>query len=129
MRKLEPVNSDESWNAEWIANDRCENPGELEKLIIAHREDLIVWGEVSDDDACYSYDDWALVQLDNDFYLLATSGCSCPSPSETWYVNVGPGTLDDILAKIESGDYDGYTVPFKQKQEFLDMIETARKSA
>lgn len=123
MRKLNP----EDWNYEWVGNDRCEDAGDLEKLIISRRADLVIWAEISDDQADYSYDDWALVQLDNDFYLLSTAGCSCPSPSETWGVNVGPSTLDDILNAIERGDYDGYTVPGRQKQEFLDAINAAKR--
>ena len=40
--------------------------------------------ETEDPHADYSYDDYALAVLDEQFYVFNTSGCSCPSPSETW---------------------------------------------
>ncbi len=115
MRKLALENE---WS-EWIANPRCESQGELERALIARREDVEVIAEIEDKDASYDYDDWALVLLDGAYYLLNTSGCSCPSPSETWQVMKGPATLSEIRQEIEAGDYSGYSVPGRQMDEFL----------
>jgi hypothetical protein len=114
---------------EWIANPRCEDKGELEQKLIDRRDDIEVIGMVTDDEADYSYDEWALIKLDSDYYLLSTSGCSCPSPSETWYVNLGPATLAEIKNDIVNGDYDGYTLPKKQAGDFLALFDTAEKAS
>lgn len=89
------------------------------------RKDMIIIGGITDDEASYSYDDWAIVYLDGAFYLFSTSGCSCPSPSETWRVECGPSTIREIREKISRGDYDGYTVPGKQMQEFMEVLDYA----
>lgn len=112
---------------DWIANDRCERASKHEQELIDRRDEVEVFGEISDDDASYSYDDWALVRLDDKFYLLQTSGCSCPSPSETWGIAIGPTTLAEVRAHIESGDYDGYTLPVKQADDFKKMFDDAEE--
>ena len=90
------------------------------------RKDMIVLGGITDDDASYSYDYWALVLLDGRYYSFSTSGCSCPSPSETCRIEIGRSTLDGIQKHIESGDYSGYTLPKKQYSQFMEVIEHAR---
>lgn len=118
----------DEWN--WIANPLCFDPGEPERKLIDNRSRLVVHGEVSDAEANYSFDDYALVSLDGDYYLLNTSGCSCPNPSEVWGVSEGPCSLDEmeqIFLKFP-GSPEGYGVTFRQRGEFLQMIENARKA-
>ena len=111
----------------WIASERCENAREVEQHLIENKDKIEVFGEISDDEASYSYDDWALIRLDGKFYLLQTSGCSCPSPSETWGVAVGPVTLAEVRTHIETGDYSGYTLPKKQEEDFKQMFDDAEE--
>lgn len=95
-------------------------------LLIARRADLIVYGEVHDAEACYSYDDWALVSLDGRYYLLSTSGCSCPSPSETWGIAYGPCTLAEMRVHIadDAKEHD-YHLTARQGADFDEMVATA----
>jgi hypothetical protein len=61
--------------------------------------------------AAYEYDDSALVVATVNgaprFFLINTSGCSCPSPDETWGIEKA-GTLHEVLTWIWSAvrDYD-----------------------
>lgn len=111
----------------WIAHQEGGNGDEASKELIANRYELNIIGSIEDKEASYSYDDWALIELKGKFYMLATSGCSCPSPSETWRIEKGPATLAEIKKHILHGDYDGYTMPVKQEQDFIDLIKTAEK--
>jgi hypothetical protein len=114
----------------WIGHPRCESQREVEKFLIEHREDIEVIAQIADQNADYSYDDWALICVPlkgrnrrDSFYLLNTSGCSCPSPSETWGVHTGPTNLGVIQAEVaKSVDY---SVPFRQRAEFDAAIEKA----
>lgn len=107
----------------WVGHKDCHNPTKEENFLINNRNKLNIVGGVCDRDASYSYDDFALVELDGEYWLCQTSGCSCPSPSETWCVDIGPTTLEEIRAFILGGHYGGYTVPKKQESEFLELID------
>jgi hypothetical protein len=111
----------------WIAHPRCEHPGEVEKFLIEHREDVEIIAQISDDDASYSYDDYAVIRVlitgrsaRESFYLLNTSGCSCPDSRETWSVLRGPTNLGVIEAVALD---DTYRVPFNQREAFLAAIK------
>lgn len=120
------INTDpHGWDSEWIGNPKCDNPGELERLFINRRAEVDVLGRISDDNASYDYDDWAVCELDGAYYLLSTSGCSCPDPSETWGVQMGPLSLEEIRARLVAGEYEGYTVPGRQMADFLAVIDEA----
>lgn len=93
------------------------------------RDKLEVLGGIVDAEASYSYDDWALCRLGDDYYLFSTSGCSCPSPAETWRIEAGPATLAAIRTKIQSGEYEGYTVPKRQMDEFMALLDEAEAEA
>lgn len=123
--RLNQKNEDSSWY--WVAHPAggCDTP-ETTKLI-ENRYKLWIYGGVEDKEASYSYDDWALVKLGRDWYLLSTSGCSCPSPSETWRIEIGPATLLKIRAHVTGGYYDGYTVPKKQMDDFIALLDAAPK--
>ncbi len=72
----------------WAGSPACISPTPEEKVIISARAAGRLWflGGVSDPDPCYSYDEYVIVKVGRVSYLLRTSGCSCPSPEETWHV-------------------------------------------
>ena len=89
----------------WVGHPRCERPGEKEHILIDNRDKLDFISGVSDPDADYSYDEYAIVKLDGVYFLCQTSGCSCPSPSETWYV-YSFGTLEEAVHPIVNGEIE-----------------------
>jgi len=86
----------------WIASPLCQNPTELENLLIQRRDELDLIATVDDDTLSYEYSTVAVVKLENDYYLLHTSGCSCPSPNETWSVEIGPSTIKEIKNYVKN---------------------------
>jgi hypothetical protein len=114
---------DDYWT-DWIASNRygVADRGPAEKTLCDNRDEVFVCGMVDDDDASYSYDDWALVRLGSDYYMLSTQGCSCPSPAETWIVEIGPATIPQIKEFIKSGEYSTYSLPADQHDQFMQML-------
>lgn len=100
---------------------------DIMKKLVARRLDIEILGGVVDEEASYDYDELALIRLDGEFYLLNTSGCSCPSADETWGVPLGPTSLSVVRTFIESGSYSGYTLPKEQVDQFLAIIDEAMK--
>ncbi len=123
--KLEQGKSDYAQEWGWVGSDDCQSAGDAERELIANRYKLEIIGGIVDKEADYSYDDWALVRFKRKYYLVATSGCSCPSPSETWRVEAGPATLAQIRKHIVDGDYAGYTMPKRQLDDFLALLDKA----
>lgn len=109
----------------WVGHPRCDNPGELEMEFIKNRSKLEVIGGVVDATLSYEYDDFAIVRYKRHLYLLETSGCSCPSPTETWRVIHGPMTKREIIQEIKSGNYRGYTLKPVMEEELLKVVEAA----
>lgn len=97
---------------------------EAHRYLIDRRSDIDVLGGVIDEDVSYDYDEFALIKLDEEFYLLETSGCSCPSPTETWEIIQGPTSLSQIKECLVKGKYYGYTLPGKKLQDFLNLIDS-----
>lgn len=58
-------------------------------------------------DQPYEYDDDAIYELDGVLYWFNTSGCSCPSPTETWHL-VRKGTEEDMLPHLQPVAPDSY---------------------
>lgn len=108
----------------WVGSPRCERIRAMERHLIDRRSDCVIVAGIEDPNANYSYDESAVVRLDGEYFLVQTSGCSCPSPSETWQV-VLKGTLQDIREAIQRGDYGGYTLPEAELSAFLADIEAA----
>lgn len=123
--RLAPIAADAYGIGAWVGNDRREDKGPAEKAIIDARANgkLFIHAFVEDEDACYSYDEMAVVSIGKDHYLLQTSGCSCPSPAETWEVVFGPTTKSAVREFIEQGKYQGYTLPEKMVTRLLKDLE------
>jgi hypothetical protein len=111
----------------WVGAPQAHPTDEAGKRLVARRFDLLIHGGVYDEDADYSFDDWALVELDGEFYLVNAAGCSCPSHEETWGVDFGPATLGEIRGHLLSGDYSGYSVPARQLRDFINLIDRVER--
>lgn len=91
-----------------------------EKHFAANHARAVTIAESEDPHADYSYDDWALCELDGLYYAFNTSGCSCPSPSETWEL-MFKGDRESLLNWLATPiNYNAE--PFA---EFLRKIEAA----
>lgn len=73
-----------------------------ERFFCENSDRAVTLAESSDPDADYSYDDYALAELDGVYYIFNTSGCSCPSPDETWELEF-KGNRDELLDRLVSG--------------------------
>lgn len=97
--KFKPIGDVENFDCPtgywWVGHPECEDVGEKERILIDNRDRLDFISGVSDPNADYSYDEYALVKLDGVYFLCQTSGSSCPSPSETWSV-FSSGTLEEV---------------------------------
>lgn len=114
---------------EWVGHPDGGSGGDERKLIDRRAEVEVCDLEVHDAEANYSYHDYALVRLDGLWYLLETSGCSCPSPSETWTITFGPDTLKNIrLAVKEDAKNSGFGLTTSQADDFTKMFARAKRS-
>lgn len=131
--KLDPNKDyyEQEWG--WVAHPDALNggpyggrsSGEAEQFLVDNRYNLNIIGGIADNEASYSYDDWVLVELNGQYWMLSTSGCSCPSPRETWRIEKGPASLADIRKHVIDGDYEGYTMPKKQLSDFVELLDKA----
>ena len=62
------------------------------------------------------------------YYLLNTSGCSCPDPADEWRIVFGPATFDEMEKHIRGpfGE-EAYGVTKRQYDEFLALIDDAKR--
>lgn len=90
-------------------------PDELFFCENSDRATTIAWS--SDPNESWDYDDYALAELDGVYYAFNTSGCSCPSPDETWEL-IFKGSRDELLAFLRWDD--GSTEAWR---EFLRAVE------
>ncbi len=79
-----------------------ENLVSEERYLIDNCNAALTICEVQDGGA-YEYDNWALIQLNDMYYVVNTSGCSCPDPSDTWGV-VSSGTKHDLVLYLNGGN-------------------------
>lgn len=121
MRKIDL----EGWD--WIAHPAGGSNDDLCQKLVSRRADILVLGEIEDENLSYEYDQFALISLDEEYYLLETSGCSCPSPTETWFVQMGPCSLSEIKELMVTGKYEGYTLPAKLLKDFIDGIDNIQE--
>jgi hypothetical protein len=110
----------------WVGHAACESPTDIEKELIAHKSQIEFIGGVSDDNLSYEYDEFAVIRYKRKLYLLETSGCSCPDPSETWRVVCGPTTKTQLVKEIKAGNYQGYTLPKHLEADLILAIENGR---
>lgn len=111
---------------DWIAHPDGVYIGAEERVLIDNRNRIEVIGVVTDAEANWSFDDYALVLLDGSYYLLNTSGCSCPLPEEEWRVVFGPSTLEEVHKHLLDVDKEaGYGVTARQHDEFMVMVYDA----
>lgn len=106
--RFKPLDGDQYYNCPtgyyWVGHPRCDNKDKEERILIDNRDKLWFIDGVSDPDADYSYDEYALVQYKRIYYVCNTSGCSCPDPTETWSV-IGFGTKQKALQEAIGNDY------------------------
>lgn len=97
---------------------------DAERALVARRADIEVLGYITDAEADYSFHDFAFIRLDGQWYVLETSGCSCPSPKDEWQVSVGPVPVDGLRTAVDSMRSDwGPTA--RQWGEFVAMCDAA----
>lgn len=95
------------WGIDWPGHpDGADRPkvGAPERDLAGLEEAPELWTlplVAHDPGADYDYDDLALLRReDGEWALVRTTGCSCPSPTETWGY-VARGTLEDVARHIE----------------------------
>lgn len=71
-----------------------------EKFFVENSDRAATLAESSDPHADYSFDDYALAELDGTFYVFNTVGCSCPSPCEVWDLDK-KGTREEIVEWLQ----------------------------
>jgi hypothetical protein len=81
---------------EWIAHPQGSG-GDNDRLI-ERRAEVLVHAE-HDESESYEYEEYAIVSLGDEWFFLETSGCSCPSPSETWQI-IASGTKQELAEKL-----------------------------
>lgn len=92
---------DALWGIDWPGHPACGASGPTEQSLQNEPERWRLLCVTDDPNADYSYDDLALMVRDDGLHILVqTSGCSCPSPCETWGI-VAEGTPVDMLARVE----------------------------
>lgn len=111
---------------DWVCHKDGGSSDPWSDVLIAARAEVEVVGVVTDADANYSFDDYALVVLDGMYFLLRTEGCSCPRPEEEWTIVIGPATLSEIRAHlVDAAGESGYSVTKKQHEEFMALVDQA----
>lgn len=74
-----------------------------EKLLIDNAADVKLLCEKSDGRS-YEYDDSALLEYNGVYYVMNTSGCSCPDPCETWGLEF-QGTKEETIAWFNKREF------------------------
>jgi hypothetical protein len=109
----------------WVGAGAGGGQNPIDQVFKENRHKIEIIGGVVDHNLSYEYDEFALVRWKSKLYLLETSGCSCPSPDETWGTVHGPITKTELTKEIKAGNYTGYTLPAHLEQELLEVIEAA----
>ena len=96
---------------DWIGS-YATSVGADEKILCDNRDKVQVLAEVDDPNQEWAFDVMAICYLRGQGYFICqASGCSCPSPSETWQVVKRFKTRKQVMKAIEDGEYQGYTLP------------------
>lgn len=83
---------------------------------------------IEDADASYSFDELGIVRIGGKYYVVQASGCSCPSPTETWVVVSEHGSVEDALLSVLNGEYRGYTYQHGELLSLMQQVEDYRRS-
>lgn len=89
-------------------NEKRTDP--TERLLIDRWSEIETIAESDDPHADYSFDDYALIRLDETFYVINASGCSCPSQEEVWCVSLS-GTraeIEGVLRKDSKNESEAW---------------------
>ena len=91
-----------------------------EQFFVDNMERAETLAESTDPHSNYDFDDWALALLDGQYYVFNATGCSCPSPEETWSLAFkgSPAELLGYLDTPENRTSEAFN-------EFLREIEKA----
>ena len=117
-RKLEA----ESWS-EWACSPDSSQNTEFGQRLIDERDKVWVVAEWTCPDLSYEYDDYAVVRLGRRYAVLNTSGCSCPSPTETWGI-LFEGTKAEVRKYLEAeGDHPADFYHDREKSACKEMLE------
>ena len=116
--------TEDDWPAHPGYDDKDPHTDSVAGNLVARRADIEVLGYITDAEALYSYHDFAFIRLDGFGYMLETSGCSCPSPKDTWCVTVGPVSAAELRAAVEA-KRDDYGPTARQWSEFEEMFAAA----
>lgn len=130
MEKHDWILYTDDGSEDWRSGRSLESLDDFERVWHARKSDVEIVLEV-DFGQAYEYDDVALLRLDGAYALATTSGCSCPSPNETW--DVAPTTLAEARQHIATHalyDYDGSSDNFAtERASALAVIDALITSA
>jgi hypothetical protein len=96
----------------WVGSAQGGDGGPDDSLLIQNRDQVEILAEVDDPNRDYEFDCMAVCYLKgHGYFIVQATGCSCPSPSETWTVVHRFRTKSQVMKAIEDGEYKGYTLP------------------
>jgi hypothetical protein len=98
-------------------------------IVRFYRKDIVRYGSIDDDNSSYSFDDYSLIQIKgHGWFLLNTSGCSCPSPNEMWVVTLHEKTLPKLRKAFEAlAAAETYGVIMNQLSQFIELFDFAKE--
>lgn len=114
----------------WIRTDECEPKreygscrtykeiDEIERFVVDRRAKATTLCESRDPHADYSFNNFALIEIDNYYFVFGTTGCSCPSPDEVWgFVMMGTREelAPEISSKLENASSSSGWISFQQE--------------
>jgi hypothetical protein len=110
-------------NSYWIGHPNCDGPREeLEKFLIDNRNDIVCHVFIDDSEG-YEYEYLAVVECQGRWFALYNSGCSCPSPSETWAVTDSAYSKGELVRKIKNRFAGQGFGPTAEEDQMLDELE------
>lgn len=119
LERKERERRDILWGIDWPGHPNRKARTEIEKSLQDEPERWEFIFLSTDPLADYSYDDLALMKRNDGIYsIIRTTGCSCPSPTETWGEEES-GTIDGLLRHCKNQLMDRETC-FDEMCSFLE---------
>lgn len=81
-----------------------------------------------DPDASYEFDMRDLVQTEDGWYVVATSGCSCPMPEDNVEIESGPSDLATLEAWFRA-EFDNEKVTDYYRRSVADVLRAFAEAA